>query len=200
MKRVGIAVAVVLLLIALPLSSQESGAASELPEALQKMLKEEGWSPEQIGELIREQVNWDRVRPQDAELVRACLQYMKETHEGIGPEVQARTAVEVMTMAQKMRALGFEEQQIVRTALNGTREALAEVANLAKLQEKDRLRAEYDTGLGKMIHNQFEQQLQGTMYLQARYEVRERVRDEKASRPDDLLVPPGPQGPRSAGR
>ena len=200
MKRVGIAVAAVLLLIALPLSSQESVAPSELPEALQKLLQDEGWSPEQIRELIREQVNWDQVRPQDAELVRACWQYAEETHEGIGPGVQARIAVEVMTMAQKMRALGFEGQQIVRTALNGTREALAEIAKLEKLQEKERVRTAYDSGMGKMIHNQFEQQLQGTMYLEARHTVRTRIRDEKSSRPDDLLVPPGPQGPGTPGR
>ena len=100
MKRTGIAIAAVLLLIALPLSSQESFAASELPPALQQLLKDEGWSPEQIRELTREQVNWDQVRPQDAELVRAYWQYMEEKHEGIGPEVQARVAVEVMRMAQ----------------------------------------------------------------------------------------------------
>ena len=200
MKRMGIAVAAVLLLIALPVSSQESVAASELPEALQQLLKDEGWSPEQIRELSRDRVNWDQVRPQDAELVRACLQYMNETREKIGPEVKASIAAEVMTMAQKMRGLGFEEQMIVRTALNGTRAAVAELKNLVKLQEQERIHTAYDTGMGQMIHNQFEQQLQGTMYLQARYETRERVRDEKASRPDDLLVPAGPQGPGSPAR
>ena len=200
MKRMGIAVAAVLLLIALPLSSQESAAASELPEALQKLLKDQDWSSEQIRELIREQVDWNQAKLQDIEMVATCLQYAKETHEGIGPEVQARIAVEVMTMAQKMRALGFEEQQIVRTALNGTREALAELAKLEKLQEKERVRTAYDSGMGKMIHNQFEEQLQGTMYLEARHTVRTRIRDEKSSRPDDLLVPPGPQGPGTPGR
>jgi hypothetical protein len=192
MKRVGITVAAVLLLIALPLSSQESASASELPETLQKMLKDEGWSPEQIRALTREQVNWDQAGSEDAELLRYCLRYMKETHEGIGPEVRAGTMVEVATMAQKMRALGFTEQQIVRTALNGTREVLAE---LEKLQERDRVRTAYETGLQEMIRNQFEKQLQGTMYQQSRHEVRERARDEKASRPDDLMVPPGPQRP-----
>jgi hypothetical protein len=52
-----------------------------------------------------------------------------------------------------------------------------------------------NTELGQMIRNQFEKQLQGTMYQQSRHEVRERARDEKASRPDDLMVPPGPQRP-----
>jgi hypothetical protein len=196
----GIAVAAVLLLIALPLSSQESVAASELQETLRKLLKDEGWSPEQIRELIMEDVDWNQAKLQDIEMVAICLQYGKETHEGIGPEVQARIAVEVMTMAQKMRALGFGEQQFVRTALNGTREALDELAKLSKLQAEERLRAEYETGFGEMIHNQFEQQLQGTMYLHARHTVRTRIRDEKSSRPDDLLVPPGPQGPGAPGR
>lgn len=197
MKRVGIAVAAVLLLIALPLSSQESGSASELPEALQKMLKDEGWTLEQIRALAREQVNWDQAGSEDAELLRTCLQYMKEKHAAEDLEVQARTMVEVTTMAQTMRALGFEERQIVRTALNGTREVLAE---LEKLQDRSRTRTAYENGLQEMIRNQFEKQLQGTMYQQARYEVRERARDERTSRPDDLLVPQGPQGPRSPGR
>ena len=200
MKRMGIAVAAVLLLISLPLSSQESAAASRLTETLQKMLEEEGWSPEQIRELAGEQVNWDQVRPQDAELARTCLRYMKEEHGEIVPEVQARIMVEVTTMAQKMRALGFEEKQIVRTALNGTREAVAGLGDQTKPQDQNRVQTSYDTGLGQMIHNQFEKQLQGTMVQQARYQQRRRAWDERSSRPGDLLVPPGPQGPRSPGR
>jgi hypothetical protein len=197
MKRVGIAVAAVLLLTALPLSSQESDAASELPEALQQLLKDEGWSPEQIRAMIGEEVNWKQVRHQDAELVRVCWRYTREKHEGIGPEVPARLAAEVMRTAQQMRALGFEERQIVRTALDGTREVLRE---MEKLQEKDRTRTTYDTRLGEMIHNQFGEQLEGTMQLQARNTVRTRLWDEKSSRPADLLVPPGPQSARAAGR
>jgi hypothetical protein len=197
MKRAGIAVAAALLLIALPLSSQESAGTPEFQQALQEVLKNEDWSREQIEELIKKEVYWNQAGPQDFELVPICLQYVKETHEGIGPEVQARIAVEVMMMARQMRGFGFGEQQIIRAALNGTREALFE---LAKLQETERVRTGYDTGIGQMIRSQFEEQLHAAMYLQARHKVKTRVQDEKASRPDDLLVPPGPQGPRVPGR
>jgi hypothetical protein len=188
LKRVGIAVAAALLLFSLPLWSQQSAAATEFEQALQKLLKEEDWSPEQIQRLIKEEVDWGQERFQDAELVSACLVYAKDTDGQIGPYEQARIALTV-----------FSEQQIIRMSLNGTRDALGE---LAKLREQVRVRAAEDTeiGAGELIRSRFQEQLESAMHLEARLMVQSRVREEQNSRPGDLLVPPGPQGPRGSGR
>jgi hypothetical protein len=199
LKRVGIAVAAALLLFSLPLWSQQSAAATEFEQALQKLLNEEDWSPEQIQRLIKEEVDWGQERFQDAELVSVCLVYAKDTDGQIGPYEQARIALTVMTVAREMRALGFSEQQIIRMSLNGTRDALGE---LAKLREQVRVRAGEDTetGTGELIRSRFQEQLESAMHLEARLMVQSRVREEQNSRPGDLLVPPGPQGPRGSGR
>jgi len=197
MKRMGIAVAVLLLLIALPLSSQQAEGSSEFEQALYRLLQRENWRPEELQKLIKDDVDWGQERFQDAEMVSTCLVYAKDTEEEIGPYAQLQMALSVMTMAREMRALGFGEPQIVRTALNGTREALGE---LAKLQERERVRTGDESGVGELIRSRFQDQLQTAMHLEARNMVQSRVREEQNSRPGDLLVPPGPQGPGGPGR
>jgi hypothetical protein len=193
MKRTGILVfAAMLLMIALPLSSQQTEGSSEFEQTLYRLLQQEGWSPEELQKLFKEEVDWGEARFQDAEMIATCLAYAKEVEGKIGPDAQAQLALSVMTMAQEMRALGFEEPQIIRAALNGTREALGE---LAQLHETERLRTGEDAGVGEVIRHRFEQQLQTAMQLEARLMVQSRVREEQNSRPGDLLVPPGPQGP-----
>jgi hypothetical protein len=198
MKRTGILViAAMALMIALPVSSQQTGGSSEFEQTLYRLLQQEGWSPEELQKLFKEEVDWGEARFQDAELVATCLAYAREVEGKIGPDGQAQLALSVMTMAQEMRALGFGEPQIIRAALNGTREALGE---LAQLQETERLRTGEDAGVGEMIRHRFEQQLQTAMQLEARFMVQSRVREEQNSRPGDLLVPPGPQGPGGSAR
>jgi hypothetical protein len=57
-----------------------------------------------------------------------------------------------------------------------------------------------ETGAGELIRSRFQEQLESAMHLEARLMVQSRVREEQNSRPGDLLVPPGPQGPRGSGR
>lgn len=196
MNRLGIAIAAMLLLFVLPLWSQQSAAAPDFVEALQERLTNEGWSREEIQELIGQEVDWSQAGFRDAAMVATCLVYA-EGEEQIGPYGQAQLAAAVMSMAREMRALGFGEPQIIRTALNGTREALAE---LSKLRDRERSQEDSDTGAGELIRNLIRQELQTAMHLQARHKVRSRVQEEKHSRPADLLVPPGPQGPGGPGR
>ena len=196
MKRMGIMIAALLLLIALPLSSQQSAGTGEFEQALQKLLRAEGWSPEEIRALFKEEVDWEQARVRDAEMVATCLAYAKDAEEQIGPYEQVQLALSVMTTAKEMRAFGFGEPQIVRTALNGTREALGE---LAKLQQQLRTQNGAETGVGELIRSRFEEQVHEAMKLEARHMVQARERAERDSRPGDLLVPPGPQGPGGPG-
>lgn len=196
MKRVGIAL-VAVVLFTLPLWSQESAGAVEFKETLQQLLREEDWSREQIQKLVNEEVDWEQARLRDFEMVATCWEYAKEKDEEIGPYEQVQMALSVMTMAREMRSLGLGEPQIIRTALNGTRKALAD---LVQLREQERVRTGEDTEVGELIRTRFREQLQSALCLEARVMVQNRVREEQNSRPGDLLVPPGPQGPGGPGR
>jgi hypothetical protein len=197
MKRTGILViAAVLLVIALPLASQESAGSGGFEQALYQLLQKRGWNPENIQNLLNGEVDWERSRFQDAEMMATCLDYAQEVDEEIGPEAQLRLSLELMIMAQEMRALGFGEPQIIRASLNGTRDALGE---LERLRETEQLRNGEGAGVGELIQSRFRDQLQAAMHLEARHMVQARTQEEQNSRPGDLLVPPGPQGPGGPG-
>ena len=93
-------------------------------------------------------------------------------------------------MAREMRAHGFGEPMIVRTALNGTREVLEELSRLRVRKEEDT-----ETGVGDLIRARVREELQKALYLETRQMAQARDQEQRKSRPDDLLVPPGPQGP-----
>jgi len=190
MKKFAIGIAVVLFLFALPLWSQQSAGAPDFLEALRELLQEDDWSPAEIQELIKQEVDWSQAQVRDAEIVQYCLQYAKGTGEQIGAHEQAQLANEVAVMAQEMRALGFGEPAIVRTALNGTREALEELSRVRLRNEEGT-----ETGAGDLIRARLREELQTASHLETRQLVRARDQEQRNSRPDDLLVPPGPQGP-----
>jgi len=133
---------------------------------------------------------WSQAEVRDAEIVEYCLQYAKDSGEQIGPLVRAELAVAVAEMAQEMWALGFGEPMIVRTALNGTREVLEELSRVRLRKEADT-----ETGAGDMIRDRLREELQAALYLETRQMAQARDQEQRKSRPDDLLVPPGPQGP-----
>jgi hypothetical protein len=190
MKKFGVVLAVLLLLLSLPLWAQQASSAPDFVEELHKLLESENWSPEEVRELIQQQVDWTQASFQDAKTVALCLAYAKDADEPVGPYEQAQIAQAIMAMSREMRALGFGENSILRTALNGTREALGELAELQK-----QVRNQEDSQTGDLIRQRIRQELQTAMHLEARHMVQNRVQEQKNSRPDDLLVPPGPQGP-----
>ena len=190
MKKLMIGFVAVLLLFALPVWSQQSNSAPDFLEALRELLLKEDWSPEEIQKLVRQEVDWSQAQVKDAEIVQTCLQYAKDSGQEIGAHEQAQLANEVAVMAQEMRALGFGEPAIVRTALNGTREAVEELARLQLRKEEGA-----ETGVGDMIRTRLREELQTALHLETKEMVQARVGEQRNSRPDDLLVPPGPQGP-----
>jgi hypothetical protein len=191
MKKLGICMAVLVLFV-VPLWSQQPEGAPDFLEELRELLEQEDWSPEEIRQLIEQEVDWSQARHQDAELSALCLQYAKDSEDEVGPYEQAHIALAVAVTAREMRALGFGERAIVRTALNGTREALGDVL---KLQEQDRKQENAESGSGDLIRNRIRQELQTAMHTEARHMVQTRAKEEKNSRPDELLAPPGPRGP-----
>ncbi len=190
MKKLAIGITVVLFLFALPVWSQVSDSTPDFLEALQELLRKEDWSPEEIQELIKEEVDWSRARFRDAEVLAYCLRYVKDSEDEIGAHEQAQLAVALVETVREMRALGFGDPEIVRTALNGTREALEELSRLRLSSEEGA-----EIGTGDMIRDRFREELQTALRLQTRDMIRTRDQEQRNSRPDDLLVPPGPQGP-----
>ena len=190
MKKLAIGIVVVLFLFALPLWSQVAESAPDFLEALRELLQKDDWSPEEIQELIKQEVDWNQAQVEDAKMVALCLEYAKDAEEQIGPHEQAHLVKEVAVMAQEMRALGFGEPMIIRTALNGTREVLEELARVRLRNEEGT-----ETGAGDLIRARLREELQTALHLETRQLVRARDQEQRNSRPDDLLVPPGPQGP-----
>jgi len=190
MKKLAIGIVVVLFLFALPLWSQVAESAPDFLEALRELLQKDDWSPEEIQELIKQEVDWSQAQVEDAKMVALCLEYAKDAEEQIGPHEQAHLVKEVAVMAQEMRALGFGEPMIIRTALNGTREALEELSRVRLRKEEGT-----ETGTGDLIRARLREELQTALHLETRQLVRARDQEQRNSRPDDLLVPPGPQGP-----
>jgi len=190
MKKLAIGIVVVLFLFALPLWSQVADSAPDFLEALRELLQKDDWSPEEIQELIKQEVDWSQAQVEDAKMVALCLEYAKDAEEQIGPHEQAHLVKEVAVMAQEMRALGFSEPMIIRTALNGTREALEELSRVRLRKEEGT-----ETGKGDLIRARLREELQTALHLETRQLVRARDQEQRNSRPDDLLVPPGPQGP-----
>jgi len=132
---------------------------------------------------------WSQAQDKDAEIVRFCLQYAKDSGQEIGAYEQAQLANEVALMAREMRALGFGDPEIVRAALNGTREALEELSRLQLRKEEGA-----ETGAGDMIRERLREELRTALHQEAKQMVQAKVQDQRNSRPNDLLVPPGPQG------
>ena len=190
MKKLAIGIVVVLFLFALPLWSQVAESAPDFLEALRELLQKDDWSPEEIQELIKQEVDWSQAQVEDAKMVALCLEYAKDAEEQSGPHEQAHLVKEVAVMAQEMRALGFGEPMIIRTALNGTREALEELSRVRLRNEEGT-----ETGAGDLIRARLREELQTALHLETRQLVRARDQEQRNSRPDDLLVPPGPQGP-----
>ena len=138
MKKLWIGLAALLFLLSLPLWSQTASSAPDFVEELHKLLESEDWSPEEIRELIQQQIDWSQASHRDAKIIALCLDHAKDSEEPAGPYEQAQIAQAVMVVAREMRALGFGERSILRTALNGTREALCELAELQKQTRGER--------------------------------------------------------------
>jgi hypothetical protein len=123
--------------------------------------------------------------PQALALVVAYAQ----TQEEIGPQEQAMLREEVALMLKEMEALGYTRRVAVRAALEGVREAMAEIRRRLEAGEP----AESGEQLGDLLRTRLRDQLRLTLCDQTRTQLREQDRDQLRQRPNDL-VPGGPGG------
>ena len=72
MKRMVIVIAAVMLLNTLSISSQQVAASYEFEQALQQLLRAEGWSLAEIQKLLEEEVDWEQARIRDAQVIAIC--------------------------------------------------------------------------------------------------------------------------------
>lgn len=112
-------------------TAQEAQGPVFLRETLQ-LLEQEGW-PEQDIEAFRiaaQEMNWAESEGAEPEVVALALQLANQEREKLSGSENATLALELAKMTASMKRLGFENRELVRTTLDGTREVMNELAQL----------------------------------------------------------------------
>lgn len=105
--------------------AEEQPFVAELARELQNA----DWDSEEIEELVAaaEQLDWEAVEGANPQAVALALQFgAEENSELSGPE-QAQLALELAVAAAQMEAVGLDQLDIARAALNGARSAIGEI-------------------------------------------------------------------------
>jgi len=182
------AVAALLLLgVGMAVWGQAAVDVYELPAALKVELQRLRWEEKAIRELEEQPVDWSRFEARHARLLATALQYAGGAEGGIGPQAQARAALEICTMIRQMESLGYGEIAVARAVFAGVRTSLREMAASGP--------GEGDGELGDRIRSGFRHELRIQTAEQTRVQVRERVRVEDSEGPDGPAIGPGPDDP-----
>jgi hypothetical protein len=170
-KRVWIAAALFLMLAAGALWAQEG-----FQEHLATALREYGYSAEEAGAVVRQQAEWRLAEGADAEGVALALRYAS-TRERIGPQEQARLAVQAAVGLKEMNAVGLSNREAAGTLLRAMRQVMSESGSA--------------TQAGELLR----QRLRSRIRLATADHARERLREQAGERLRDQpgeLVPGGP--------
>ncbi len=203
MKRISVITLIsVLLIAALPaaVAAQDTQEEGNFVAELAQSLEETGWSEAEIKELVSaaQELNWEAAEGANSEAVALALNVAErrggdedEESELSGLE-QAQLALETAVATREMEQAGFEERDVVRAALNGARNTIAQIQSW---REGGR-----EGNLGKMIRNQVSEAVRNQARTAERAAARERAR--KAGSPSETSfstsvgeVPGGPGGP-----
>lgn len=161
-------VAVVLVVLSGAAAWAQDGFAARLQVALRQL----GWSEAEAGAVVRQQAEWRLAEQADPQAVALALAYA-DTQEEIGPQEQARLAVQAALMLREMDGLGIEQRVAVRTMLRATRQVMAD------------LQAGAAEPAGDLLRLRLRDQLRLAEQDQARVRLQDRDRDRE--RPDGLV-------------
>jgi hypothetical protein len=124
----------------------------------------------------------------DPQAVALVVSYARSQEE-IGPQEQAMLREQVALMLKAMEAMGYSRRVAVRAALEGVREAMAEL--------RTRLRSgqpgHFGEQLGDLLRIRLQEQIRLSACDQARDQLREQDRERLRQQPDGL-VPGSPGG------
>ena len=125
-----LAVTVLAVVLALTPSLAVAQEPPSFVAELTALLREAGWNEAEIDDLsaAARDLSWDAAAGARPEVVALVLEYARESdREGtVGMEC-ARLALEIALASTAMRQAGYDEIDIARAALEGTRDALAEI-------------------------------------------------------------------------
>jgi hypothetical protein len=123
-------VTVLAAILALTPSLAVAQESASFVDELTEVLRGEGWSEADIDELsaAARDLNWDAAAGARPEVVALVLEYARESdREGTVGLERALLALEIALASNAMRQAGYDEIDIARAALEGTRDALAEI-------------------------------------------------------------------------
>ncbi|HUV08517.1 MAG TPA: hypothetical protein VMX75_12355, partial [Spirochaetia bacterium] len=132
-------------------------------------LQNRGWSDEEIRGFRQtaSRFQWEQANKADPAIVAFALQY--QLRSGIELQVQQRTqlAFELSLAVQEMKALGYQTQEMTRTALRATRDVALQL-------QVDGERTD-PSGIGDMIRDTIRTRLHSDECDLARLQTRERI-------------------------
>lgn len=109
--------------------------------------------------------------------------------EQIGPQEQATLREQVTRMLKAMEALGYTRRVAVRAALEGVREAMAQL----RLRQSSGEREELGEQLGELLRARLQEQIRLASYEQTRTRLRNQDQERLQQHPESL-VSGGPFG------
>ena len=135
-----------IVVVALVVLSAAAWAQEGFTARLEVALRQLGWNADQAGAVVRQQAEWRLAEQADPQAVALALAYA-DTQAEIGPQEQARLAVQAALMLQEMDGLGIEQRVAVRTMLRATRQVMADLqagaaepaGDLLRLRLRDQL-------------------------------------------------------------
>jgi hypothetical protein len=136
-----------------------------------------GWSEEEITPFMyaAEHMNWEAIENEYADVVAYSLQYCKNCGKKITSEEKAVLAYYLAIATSEMGAVGYEDDIIVRVAVNTSREIMGDLSRYRRKEGKG--------NLGEIIRGKIREQVcnEGTHAQQAKFMERIRNRIEAKS-------------------
>lgn len=171
MKRIKIVSSFFLCFIYVSLSIFLYSAEEGFLYQLKRNLNAYGWSKEEITPFMHaaQHMSWESVENGYADVVAYSLHYCKRSGTETTPEEKAELAYQLAIATSDMGAVGFDEDVIVRVAINTSREFVGALNQYRKEGSEE--------GLGEMIRERIREQVcnEGTEAQQAK--IMERVRN-----------------------
>ncbi|MBN2534875.1 MAG: hypothetical protein JXB88_18485 [Spirochaetales bacterium] len=171
MKGRKISITFFICIIYLSLSMYVSSTEGEFLTQLKINLHTYGWLEEEIIPFMQaaQRMNWESVENNYADIVAYSLQYCKKCRMTTTSEEKTELAYHLAIAASEMKAIGFEEDVIVRVAVNTSREFVGALKQYRKKGNAD--------GLGEMIRERIREQVCNEGTEAQRSLIMERIRN-----------------------
>lgn len=155
----------------IPLLGENTEDTPTFVKNLSGLLRERGWSADDISRLVEaaKALDWEGTEGAEPEVVALALEFGKREEAGMEPPEQAQLALELALTAMEMESLGYKERTVARAALNGVRNILTDIR---RWREGGR-----EGNLGELVRNRLRNEVRAACSLQVQEQTRERTRE-----------------------